>query len=214
MTSRRFLSVLFAALALAFCSTASVAADEFSPGQRKEIETIVRDYLMRNPSVLMEVLQEAEDRMKREEEGRAQQTLSLRKADIFDDPGSPVLGNPKGNVTLVEFFDYRCPYCKQVNPAMKQLVAEDKQLRVVMKEFPILGKESVYASRAALAAELQGKYAAFHDALMGLKGQLGEDTVLKTAQSVGLDLDKLKADMNRPEIEAQLRKNYELAKSL
>jgi protein-disulfide isomerase len=214
MTSRRILAVLVAALAFAFAAGPSAVADEFSPEQKTEIEKIIRDYLVRNPSVLMEALQDVEAKMKSEEEGRARSALAQRKGDVFDDPASPILGNPKGDVTLVEFFDYRCPYCKQVNPAIKQLLAEDKQLRIVMKELPILGKDSLYASRAALAAQLQGKYAPFHDALMVLKGQLGEDTVLKTAQSVGLDVDKLKADMSRPEIEAQLRKNYDLAKSL
>jgi protein-disulfide isomerase len=117
-------------------------------------------------------------------------------------------------VTLVEFFDYRCPYCKQVSPSLQALLKEDPKLRVVYKEFPVLGRESVFAARAALAARKQGKYELFHNALMALKGQLGDDIVLKTAGAVGIDVEKLKADMGAPEIEAQIRRNHELAQAL
>ena len=111
--------------------------------------------------------------------------LSDRQSEIFDDPATPVGGNPHGDVTIVEFFDYRCPYCKQVQPALQALLDQDHKLRFIYKEMPVLGPASVLAARAALAARRQGKYEAFHAAMMGTKGQISEDTVDKIAESVG-----------------------------
>jgi protein-disulfide isomerase len=192
----------------------NAVAQSFNADQQRDIERIVRDYIKSHPEVILETLQAAEARMKNDEEARAKLSLTMRQRDIFEDPGSPVLGNPKGDVTLVEFFDYRCPYCKQVHPALQALLGEDRNLRIVMKEFPILGKDSVFASRAALASMRQDKYAPFHNALMTLHGQLSDDIVLKTAGSVGLDVDRLKADMGRPEVEAQIKATYDLAQAL
>ena len=117
-------------------------------------------------------------------------------------------------MTLVEFFDYRCPYCKQVEPALEALLAEDRQLRLVYKEFPVLGPESTMAARAALAARKQDKYEVLHRVLINLKGQLDETAVFKAAASVGLDTERLKRDMAAPEIDAMLNKNSRLAEAL
>jgi protein-disulfide isomerase len=208
---RVFLSALAAALLLA---APGAKAQSFTPDQQRDIERIVREYINRNPEIIVEALQAAEAKLKTDEASRAKQALSEREKDIYADPATPVIGNPKGDVTLVEFFDYRCPYCKQVHPALLALLGEDKQLRVVLKEFPILGKESVFASRAALASIRQDKYEPFHNALMALHGQLSDEVVMKTAASVGLDVDRLKTDMARPEIEAQIKSTYELAQAL
>jgi protein-disulfide isomerase len=199
---------------LAPLTLAASAADEFSADQQRAIEKIVREYLVKHPEVLMEALQAAEEKMNADQEDRSKAALAERRKEIFEDPADPVGGNPKGDVTIVEFFDYRCPYCKQVHPSIVELIGSDKQVRFVYKEFPVLGKDSVFAGRAALAAARQGKYERFHDALMGLKGQLGEDTVLKTAASVGLDVDRLKKDMDLPEIAAALKRTYDLARAL
>src|SRR5437764_3165501 len=169
----------------------SLAAD-FNPDQRKAIEAIIHDYLSKNPDVLLDALQAAEDKIKGDARDKAAQALSTRRREIFDDPETPFAGNPKGDVSLVEFFDYRCPYCKQVEPALEALLGEDRQLRLVYKELPVLGADSVTASRAALAAKKQGKYDALHRALMLLKGQLTEPAVSKTAESVGVDGERLK----------------------
>jgi protein-disulfide isomerase len=211
---RRLLRAAACAAALLAAALPTRAADDFTADQQRAIEKIVRDYLVKHPEVLMEALQAAEDKMKDEQEGRAEAALAARKQDIYEDPAAPVGGNPKGDVTVVEFFDYRCPYCKQVHPSVVQLLGEDRQVRFIYKEFPILGKESVFAGKAALAAVRQDKYVPFHDALMSLKGQLGDDTVLKTAGSVGLDVEKLKKDMEAPEIADALKRTYELARSL
>jgi protein-disulfide isomerase len=204
---------VFALLALLFALPAG-AAEPFTPEQEEAIGRLVRDYLHRHPEAIIEALQAGEARLKAEAAEKTKTALATKRRELEADPGSPVLGNPNGDVTLVEFFDYRCPYCKQVSPALQALAAEDKQLRIVMKELPILGKDSVTAARAALAAERQGKYGAFHHALMGLKGKLSDEAIYRTAASVGLDVDRLEADMNRPEIEAQLRATLDLAQAL
>jgi protein-disulfide isomerase len=202
----------FGALLAVLPGTARAA--DFTPEQRKAIEAIIHDYLSKNPDVLLDALQAAEDKIKGEARDKAAQALATRRREIFDDPETPFAGNPKGDVALVEFFDYRCPYCKQVEPALEALLAEDRQLRLVYKEMPVLGADSVTASRAALAAKKQGKYDALHRALMLLKGQINEASVLKTAESVGLDVERLKRDMASPEVARALKANTELAEAL
>src|SRR5215813_979384 len=145
---------------------------------------------------------------------QATKVLSERASEIFDDPAMPVGGNPKGDVNIVEFFDYRCPYCKQVPPALQSLLKEDHGLRFVYMEFPVLGSVSVVAAHAALAARQQGKYEAFHTAMMATKGQITEDSVYEVAGSVGIDVDRLRQDMNAPEIDQALKENSALAQAL
>ena len=117
-------------------------------------------------------------------------------------------------MTIVEFFDYRCPYCKQVLPSLQALLKEDQKLRFLYKEMPVLGPQSVTAAHAALAAERQGKYEAFHNAMMATKGQITDETVYKVAGSVGLDVERLKQDMSAPEIGQALKTNLALADAL
>ena len=205
---------LFLLLALLLAAVPAGAAEPFTTDQEEAIRRLVREYLIKNPEVLLEALQAGEDKMKRDAEDKSKKALSEKRRELERDRDSPVLGNPNGDVTLVEFFDYRCGYCKQVAGTIQTLASEDKQLRIVMKEFPILGKDSVFASRAAMAAHRQGKYAPFHMALMNHKGNLTEEAVLKMAASVGLDVDRLRAEMGREEVDGHLRRNYELAQEL
>ena len=207
------LAMGFGAL-VALAPALAPAAAEFSTEQRQAIEAIVRDYLVKNPDVMLDVLRAAQDQIKRDAQEKAAAALVERQKEIFEDPDSPVAGNPKGDVTLVEFFDYRCPYCKQVVPAIEALLGEDKQLRLVYKEFPVLGADSVTAARAALAARKQGKYDAMHRALMTTKGQINEAVIFKTASAVGLDVERLKRDMAAPDIERMLNANHQLAEAL
>ena len=193
---------------------ASGAADDLPLAQREAIEGIIHDYLMHNPDVLIEALRGAEDRLNREADAKAATVLNDRRSEIFEDPATPVGGNPRGDVTIVEFFDYRCPYCKQVLPSLQTLLKEDQKLRFVYKEMPVLGPQSVTASHAALAAQQQGKYEAFHNAMMATKGQITDDTVYKVAGSVGLDVGRLKQDMSTPEVEKSLKANLALADAL
>ena len=208
------LGLLLSAAVLGALPSAPAAAAGFTPEQNRAIEAVVRDYLTKNPGVIIDALQAAEDKIKAESRDKASSALATRRREVFDDPDAPISGNPKGNATLVEFFDYRCPYCKQVVPAIDALIAEDRQLRFVYKELPVLGPDSVTAARVALASRKQGKYDAMHRALMALKGQMDEAAVFKVAGSVGLDVERLKRDMAAPDIDRMLKANENLAKAL
>jgi protein-disulfide isomerase len=199
---------------LTLISALPLGAAEITPEQRKAIEAIIHDYLMQNPDVLIDALREAQTKADSDAETKAAQVLRDRRHEVFDDPATPVGGNPQGDVTVVEFFDYRCPYCKQVHPAIQKLLDQDRKLRFVYKEFPVLGEQSDLAAHAALAARLQGRYEPFHSAMMAAKGQINEEAVYRIAGSIGLDVDRLKRDMTNPEIERALNANRSLAKAL
>lgn len=210
----RFRLYLFLAFSALVASSPLASASDFTPEQRKEIEAIIGDYLKNHPDALIDAIQGADDKMKADEKEKAARALAEHRQALFDDPQSPVAGNPKGDVTLVEFFDYRCPYCKQVEPSLEKLIADDHKLRFVYKEFPVLGPDSVTAAHAALAARRQGKYDAFHRAMMSTTGHIDEAVIFKVAASVGLDVDKLKQDMKSPDIEKQLKANLDLGTQL
>jgi protein-disulfide isomerase len=184
----------------------SMSQEEF--GQR------VRDYLLTHPEVVVEALQAFEARQKQAQEEAAKAAFAARAEEVFRDPASPVGGNTEGSVTLVEFFDYNCPYCRQMVPVMAQAVAADPQLRIVYKEFPILGPDSIFAAKAALAANLQGGYAKFHKALFEVRGKVTEAAVLKVAADVGLDVERLKTDMRSAAIRDSVDRNLQLAQDL
>ena len=190
------------------------AAQSISPDDRGRIEQVVHDYLLKHPEVLIEALKaaEAQDKQKQEEAGRA--AILANRKGLLDDPSDPVGSNPKGDVALVEFFDYRCPYCKLVEPWIEAILKDDPKLRIVYKEFPILGKESTFAAHVAFAALKQGRYEQFHDAMIATKGTITEDVVLKVAAEAGLDITKAKADMNAPEIDQIIKRNYDLSDKL
>lgn len=213
MPLRFWLCLSFAIAALAVAAPIASASD-FTPDQRKEIEAIVRDYLKNHPEAVIDAVQAADDKMKADEKAKVAQALAAHHKAVFEDPQSPVAGNPQGDVTLVEFFDYRCPYCKQVEPALEKLIGEDRKLRFVYKEFPVLGPISEVAAQAALAARQQGKYDAFHRAMMATAGHFDEAAIYKVASAVGLDVERLKQDMKSPEVESALRANFMLADAL
>jgi protein-disulfide isomerase len=206
----RALPILAAAVLVpAACRPA--AADGFTPEQTKAIEAIVNDYLTKNPEVLTGALKKAEAELDRDADAKAAAAIGRNRRELYDDPQTPVGGNPEGKVSLVEFFDYRCPYCKEMQPSIEKLAAEDKGLRLVYKEFPILGPVSVTAAHAALAAERQGKYEAFHRAMMAARGNITDATVFAVAKSVGLDVAQLKRDMQAPAVDAEVAANMKLA---
>lgn len=179
-----------------------------------EFEQRVRAYLLENPEVIVEAIEQYQERKRAAEQGEAQAVLKVRADEIFRDPDSPVGGDANGDATLVEFFDYNCPYCRRVGPIMIKAEAADAKLRVVYKEFPILGPNSVFAARAALAAHRQGKYVAFHKTLMAVEGVADKDKVIEVATKVGLDLDRLKRDMEDPAIQKMIDRNLALAQAL
>ena len=208
----RTLALLCAMLALAVPRLAGAA--DMTPAQRKAVEQVVHDYLLNNPDVMIEALQRAEGKLKSDAAAKTAKTLVSRRNEVFDDPATPVGGNPHGDATIVEFFDYQCPYCKRVEPDLESLMRQDPKLRIVYKEFPVLGPVSIVAARAALAAVRQDKYAAFHDAMMAATGHITDDTVYKVAASVGLDVARLKRDMAASQIASQISANLALAQAL
>jgi len=189
----------------------SPAGEPLTPEQKAAVERIIHDYFLAHPEFMVEVLQAAEAKLKADKAEDAKGMIAARRDELLHDATAPVGGNPAGDVTIVEFFDYRCPYCKEVEPALETLLAEDRQLRFVYKEFPVLGPESTSAARAALAARKQDKYDALHRALMGFKGKMDEAAVFKVASSVGLDVVRLKRDMAAPDIDRMLKANLNLA---
>jgi protein-disulfide isomerase len=204
---------------LAMLAAGSAAAQDGSGNPTRvelpadQVEAIVRDYLLREPQIIYEALQELQRRDTAAEAERRQAVLTARKDDLFHSAASPVAGNPEGDITLVEFFDYRCGYCRRVVGAVRALVDQDEGLRVVFKEFPILGEDSVRAARAALAAERQGLYMPMHFALMAAD-DLSMNGIMAAAASVGLDTTRLAADMESPEVQAEIAANYALARDL
>jgi protein-disulfide isomerase len=146
--------------------------------------------------------------------GDINERIAAHWGALAADPGSPAIGNPDGDVTIVAFFDYACPYCKAAEPRLAAAVEGDKHVRLVLKEFPILTPESMIASRVALVAAAQGKYRPFHDALMGYQGVLTQDVIFDTARRVGLDMQSLPQQMQAPQITAQILANYNLARAI
>jgi protein-disulfide isomerase len=177
-------------------------------------EQRVRDYLLANPEVIMEALQILQERRRAAEADGLRRAIVERREELLNDPAAPVGGNPAGDVTLVEFFDYNCPYCRRVAPTVAGLIAADPGLRVVYKEFPILGPGSTFAARAALAARQQERYAPFHEAMMEAEGTLDERRVLEIARAAGIGLARLRQDMGDPAIEDAIARNLELAAAL
>lgn len=205
--------------------TAPAPAETFTDEQKAEIEKIISDYiaknpdfiadyLRQNPEILIEVSNILRARQLAEQEEAKALALTNYRDQIERHPMTPVTGNIDGDVTLVEFFDYNCGYCKRVFGYLPAIIKEDPNLRVVWKEFPILGPVSRYAAKAAMAADRQGKYIEFHDAAMGGGRLVSEAQVLKIAEKVGLDLEQLQNDMQDPAIEAYLDETIKLADAL
>ncbi len=181
----------------------------------EQVEEIVRDYLMREPEIVYQALQELQRRQAEEQEQRAKEMLATRQDDLLNDPATPIAGNPDGSVTLVEFFDYRCGFCRRVMGTMQELVEEDDDLRIAFKELPVLGEDSARAARAALASRMQNEdvYVDFHFALLSAD-DLSAGGIRTLAESVGLDPDQLETDMESAEVRQAIEANYELANAL
>lgn len=209
-------AVLLLAASLPFASLPVAAQQSSTPTTitPKDIESVVREYLLKNPEIIVEALETYKRRAEEAQRDAVRQTIDRRKDSIQNDPDSPVGGNPDGDVTIVEFFDYRCGVCKRVHGTVAELIKSDSSIRRVYKEWPILGPESVFASRAALASRAQGKYLAFHDALMEHRGALTPEQIMRIAGSIGIDTKRLRTDMKAARIDAIIRKNYELAEAL
>jgi protein-disulfide isomerase len=191
----------------------SASAAEFTPAQRAEIVQILRDALKRDPSILRDAVTalQAEDG---ERQQAASQAAIAAARDKLIDPADPVAGNPKGDVTIVEFFDTRCPYCRKLEPSMAELLAKDHGVRLIYKDLPILGPASVLGSKALLAAQKQGGYEKLRDAVMALPPETTRPMIQTAAQKLGLDWKRLEHDMDDPAVAARIQDNLKLAHDL
>ena len=177
-------------------------------------DALARNYILDHPDVIIEAIQRLDESNKLAETNEITVAIRDNSTELFNSQSSPWIGNPNADVTLVEFFDYNCPYCRKAVPTISNAVDSDNLIRVVFKEWPILGPGSEFAARAALASHMQGKYEAFHQALMKSPGSVDESTTLDVAAKVGLDIDRLRRDMNAAEIKAELERNFALAEKL
>jgi protein-disulfide isomerase len=217
---KRSLALPFAAAmfgALAGLYAAPAVADEFTPAQKAEIGAMMKDYLIQNPDVLRAAI-DALDKHDKLVEAEARQNVVTKESDaLFTSPHQADIGNPKGDATLVEFFDYNCHYCKGALPDMTKLLQGDPNLKLVLKDFPVLGPGSVEAARVASAVrnQLHGdRFWQFHVKLLGTHGPVGKTEALAVAKEMGVDMDKLAKDMESPEIKTGLEEVMRMADAL
>ena len=205
----RFLTIILAALSALLPLQA--AAQTLS---EQRVRELVLETIRENPEIVMEAVSILETRQNAAQVASQADVLKRERNLLERDPNAPVLGNPDGDVTVVEFFDYNCPYCRRVKPVVEALLKADPNVRLVYREWPILGEGSVFAARAALAAREQGLYAKFHWAMMGMNGRAEEASVLRIAEEVGLDIARLRRDMKAPQIEDHIQTSMRLTQAL
>jgi protein-disulfide isomerase len=193
-------------------------AQSVPDAQRVEIEKIIREYLVKHPEVLQEAMAELEKKQAVDEALKNKAAISEHAESIFNSPRQVVTGNPQGDVTFVEFFDYNCGYCKRAMTDMFDLIKHDAKLKVVLKEFPVLGPGSVEAARVAVAVRMQDKtgkkYMEFHQKLLGGRGQADKAKALAAAKEAGMDMARLERDMASDEVKQTLETNLKLAEKL
>ena len=186
--------MLTAALSFAAVQPAAAAAEALS---KEAVEKIVHDYIMEHPDVILDAVNQYQQKTMEEKQKAAVET---NREYLFRDERSPVIGNPEGDVTIVEFFDYNCGYCKRVLPTVQELIKEDKGIKVIFKDIPILGPTSETAAKWALAAQKSNKYFEFHQALMSHKGPITDDTLSKIATDLELDPARLKKEAETTDV--------------
>jgi protein-disulfide isomerase len=209
---------LAAATAALFVLTLPAAAQEFSAPQKSEIERIIREYLVTHPEVLQEAIAELDKRQAAADVEKAKAAVAGNAETLFNSTRQVVLGNPKGDVTMVEFFDYNCGFCKRAMADMMELLKDDPKLRIILKEFPVLGPGSVEAAKVAVAVRMQDKtgkkYLDFHQKLLGGRGQADKARALAVAKEVGMDMKRIDADLASDEIKLSVEESLKLAETL
>jgi protein-disulfide isomerase len=215
----RPLAATLLAAAFALPAALPAQAQSFSPDQRGEIERIMRDYLLSHPELLQEVLAEMEKRQAVADAEKHRAGVQEHAATIFSSPRQITLGNPQGDVTVVEFFDYNCGYCKRAMADMTDLMKGDSKLKFVLKEFPVLGEGSTQAAQVAVAVRMQDKtggkkYLEFHQKLLGGRGQADKARAIAVAKEIGLDMTRLEKDMASDEVKETLQESFKLAEAL
>lgn len=217
MSFHLFRRAVVALCALAGAMIVAPAQAQMSPAQRGEIESIVREYLIKNPEVLRDAFMELERRSKEEEEIQRRAAIEQLRGQIFNSRHQAVVGNPQGKITLVEFYDYNCGFCKRGLEDVARLIKENPDLRVVLKEFPVLSQGSMEAAQVASAVRLQvspDRFWNFHHKLMSSRGAIGRAQALAVAKEVGVDMARLTRDMDGPEVKAALAETMQLGESL
>ncbi len=214
-SSLRIIAAACAAL-LAVAAPQGVRAQNFSPAQRSDIERVVHDYLLAHPEVLQEAMSELEKRQTAAQAEKYKVAVKEHAQKLFSSPNQVTLGNPNGNVTFVEFFDYNCGYCKRAMDDMLTLLKDDPKLKVVLKEFPVLGPGSLEAARVAVAVRMQNpkKYLEFHTKLLGGRGAADEAHALAVAKEIGMNMAQIQKDAKSPEVKATLDEDFKLAEAL
>jgi protein-disulfide isomerase len=211
-------TLVIAGMSAFLALTAPASAQSFSGEQRSDIEKIVREYLISHPEVLTEAMAELEKRQQTAELERAKAAVTGNGEMLFNSPRQVVIGNPQGDVTLVEFFDYNCGFCKRAMGDLVDLMKTDAKLRVVLKEFPVLGQGSVEAAQVAVAVRMQDKsgkkYFDFHQKLLGGRGQADKARALAAAKDAGLDMARLEKDLTSDEVRASIEESVRLAEAL
>ncbi len=210
-----FLKTAFLALALCLAPGLALAESALTDAQKAEVEAVVRELLTKKePEIIIKAAEIVQGKIEKEtaQKGAAEIAKNIKRLE--SDPLTPVGGNPKGDVTVVQFFDYSCGYCKMAQGHLQKLLDEDKNVRLVYKEFAILGPASQKAAEMALASVEQGKYIPFHTALMEAKKRLSEEEIYKIAESVGLNVEKLKKDAQASKVKESLADNLALADSI
>jgi protein-disulfide isomerase len=215
---RPFAAALLAVM-LTLPATAPARAQGFTGEQRSEIERIIKDYLLSHPELLQDVMSELEKRQAAAEAEKHRATVKENSDVIFSSPRQVTLGNPQGDVTVVEFFDYNCGYCKRAMSDMLELMKGDAKLKFVLKEFPVLGEGSVQAAQVAAAVRMQDKtggkkYLEFHQKLLAGRGPADKARALAVAKEIGLDVARIEKDMGSDEVKATLEESFKLAEAL
>jgi len=217
MPPLRLLVPALVALALGV-SPQVTRAQSFSDGQRGEIETIIKNYLIAHPEVLEEAMAELNKRQAAAETEKHEASVAQNSDAIFNSPRGVVLGNKDGDVTFVEFFDYNCGYCKRAMADMLDLLNTDHKLKVVLKEFPVLSEGSVEAAKVAVAVRMQDpsgkKYLDFHQKLLGGRGPADKARAMAAAKDAGLDTARIEKDLTSPEVKATIEENFKLAEDM
>lgn len=205
----------FAVIIGALLHTSAFADDEnFSASETQQIKGLVREYILENPEIIAEAITLLQAKQDTAKSDRQRANIAQLQPALRNPPENTVIGNPDGNVTVVEFFDYNCGYCKSMFETVLDTIQDDKELRLVLIEFPILGPNSVVASKAALASRNQNMYGPFHQAMLTHRGALNESVIMTLARGVGLDVDQLKADMKDPSIDEIIDRNRAIAQQL
>ncbi|HET7412699.1 MAG TPA: DsbA family protein [Pararhizobium sp.] len=205
-----------AAMMLAVSALAVQGAAAFDANNKAELEKFIHDYIVSHPEVLLEAQDALQAKQEAAQRKQAKTVIAGREEELFHSPGDLVVGNPEGDVSIVEFFDYNCPYCKNAIGDMNAIVGSDGNVRYVLKEFPILGPDSVAATRVSMAFEMVApdEFRQFHETLLGSSGRATEASALAVAEKLGVDRAKVKAKMDDPSIDARIKQSYALANAL